>query len=193
MTHSGNLLNIISDKLPDTVAVSGKEYAVKTDFREWINYFIIHENEEIYSSEKILLSLSLYSGSIPENLLNAYEALQSFASCDRMPRNNGTGKKSGAGKAPVFSYLYDSAYIFSDFLRHYNINLQTADMHWYTFIALLDGLPQDSEVKQRIAYRSVDPYEIKDKKRREQILIIQRSIGIPHENISAAEIGSRLW
>lgn len=186
-----NATNILSNKQPDTVEVSGCTYAVKTGFREWINFFITHENNEISSEKKILLSLKMYTQGIPKDILAAYAALQRFAACNGMPRN--TGKNSGDSNTPVFSYLYDSMYIYSDFLRYYSIDLQTAEMHWYTFTALFDGLPQESETKQRIAYRSIKAYEIKDNSRREQILQIQASIRIPHENISVGEIGSKLW
>lgn len=47
-----NAINILSNKQPDTVEVSGCTYSVKTGFREWINFFITHENNEISSEKK---------------------------------------------------------------------------------------------------------------------------------------------
>lgn len=186
-----NPFNILHEPLPCCVTVGGMDYPVRTSFHDWVRFFTLHEDGGIASEEKILRSMEMYTSGRPEDIFAAYEALQRFAACDRMPRNE--NKKTGAGSTPVFSYLYDSTYILSDFLRYYGTDLRTAEMHWYTFIAMFDGLPQEAETKQRIAYRSLNPSEIKNKERRMQIIRIQDAIRIPHENISAADIGSMLW
>lgn len=191
MLLQNNPFNILHDALPCCVTVDGKNYPVKTSFGDWIRFFTLHEDNEITSEDKILRSMDLYTNDKPRNLFAAYTALQRFAACDRMPRNDNRG--TGASSAPVFSYLYDSAYIFSDFLRYYNTDLRAVEMHWYTFIALFDGLPQEAETKQRIAYRSLNPSEIKNKERKMQVIRIQNAIRIPHGNVSAADIGSMLW
>lgn len=184
---------ICDNKLPDAVSMLGFEYKVETDFKKWIDFFILHENDKLSSEEKIFKSLKMYTHGAPKDVLAAYRALQMFAACVGLPRNTNTSKNAGVKSAPVFSYLYDSIYIYSDFLRYYGIDLQMAEMHWYRFISLFDGLSQESETKQRIAYRSIKPYEIKDDSRRIEILKIQAAIGIPHEDITAAEMGQRLW
>lgn len=193
MQRIENPENILLRELPETVTVNRADFPVRTDFRTWIAFFTMHEDEKLSSEEKVRRSMSLYKDEVPADPAAAYRALQQFAACDRMPRNAGTGGKTGAGKAPVFSYLYDSTYIFSDFRRYYGIDLHAAEMHWYTFIALFDGLPQDAETKQRIAYRCVNPSEVKNKERRMQIIRIQDSIRIPHENITAGEIADLFW
>lgn len=186
--------NILCDELPQDVVVDGKAYPIKTGFPDWIRFFSLHE-EKISSEEKIILSVNLlYTDKRPANIFAAYQALQSFAACKDVPKNSGTGKKAGAGKAPVFSYLYDSMYIFGDFRRYYGIDLRKEkDMHWYTFFALLAALPDESETKQRIAYRSVNPSEIKSREQKQKIHRIQDAIRIPHENITAEEIGAIFW
>ena len=35
--------------------------------------------------------------------------------------------------------MYDSPYIYADFMREYGINLSTAELHWFEFRALFDG------------------------------------------------------
>jgi len=184
---------ICDNKLPDAVSLLGCEYKIETDFKKWIDFFILHENDELSSEEKIFKSLKMYTHGMPKDTLAAYKALQMFAACDGLPRNASATKNTGVKSTPVFSYLYDNAYIYSDFLRYYGINLHTAEMHWYTFTALFDGLPHEAETKQRIAYRSVKLYEIKDNSRRNQISQIQASIRIPHGSVPAGEIGGRLW
>ncbi len=187
-----NPFNILHEPLPCCVTVDGVDYTVKTSFRDWVRFFTLHEDGGITSEEKILRSMELYTDGRPDSIFAAYAALQRFAACDRMPRNE--KHETGAyRKAPVFSYLYDSTYILSDFLRYYGIDLRTAEMHWYEFTAMFDGLPQEAETKQRIAYRSLDLSGIKNRERRAQVRRVQDAIRIPHENISAAEIGGVLW
>lgn len=191
MRYQENLCNILHNELPCCVTVDGTDYPVKTSFRDWIAFFTLHESSVIASEEKVLRSMGLYMNEKPQDIMTAYAALQGFASCERMPRDENRG--TGAGSAPVFSYLYDSTYIYSDFKRHYNVDLEAAEMHWYTFIALFNGLPSEAETKQRIAYRSLNPSEIKNKERRMQVVRIQDAIRIPHENVSSADIGGLLW
>lgn len=188
-----NICNILNGHLPCCVNVNGIEYPVKTSFKDWIDFFVLHENSDISSEDKIMRSMSLYTGSHPPDILNAYEALQNFSACDDMPKNTESKNRTGAFKAPVFSYLYDSVYIYGDFMKHYGIDLRKSELHWYEFSALLIALPDKSETKQRIAYRSINASEINSKERRLQIMRVQESIRIPHENITASEIGDKLW
>lgn len=188
-----NICNILSMSLPCCVNANSIEYPVKTSFRNWIEFFMLHENNNISSEDKVIRSMSLYIDRRPSNILDAYAALQTFSACEGIPKNTGSENRTGAFKAPVFSYLYDSVYIYGDFMKYYGINLRTAELHWYEFSALLTALPEKSETKQRIAYRSINASEIKSEERRLQIIRIQESIRIPHENITASEIGDKLW
>lgn len=187
-------INILYDDLPQDVVVNGVTYPIKTDFSDWLRFFSLHE-ENISSEKKLVLSVSLlYADKRPADIFDAYQALQRFAACEGVPKNANTGKKAGAGKAPVFSYLYDSVYIYGDFKRYYGIDLrQKRDMHWYTFSALLTALPETAETKQRIAYRNVNLSEIKSREQKQTIHRIQDAIRIPHENITAEEIGAIFW
>lgn len=185
--------NILCCDLPSHVSVNGADYKVKTSFRDWINFFVLHENEYLSSEEKIISSFSLYEDICLCDVQSKYEALQRFAACEGIPKNAKTNGGTGVSTAPVFSYLYDSVYIYADFQRYYNINLITADLHWYEFSALLSALPEKSETKQRIAYRSVNLAEIKSHERRKQIQKIQDSIRIPHNDITSEEIGQIFW
>ena len=54
---------------------------------------------------------------------------------------------------------------------------------------LFDGLSDDTEIKQRIMYRSLDLSTIKDKDERKRIQKIQRSIQLPQEALSDYDIG----
>lgn len=178
--------NILTDTLPESVEVDGERYPIHTNFRDWIAFFLLHEDKELTDVEKIHVSMNWYI-EMPDNRLAAYQALQEFAACQSLPKPK--GKATGA-TAPVFSYLHDSPYLFADFLRFYQINLQTAQLHWFAFNALFEGMPEDSSTKQRIAYRSVNLGAIKDKKERARLAKIQRAVAIPRPPMTAAEVGN---
>ena len=40
-------MNILFDKFPDTVCVNGEAYQIETDFREWIRFVKLVEDEDI--------------------------------------------------------------------------------------------------------------------------------------------------
>ena len=184
MSHE-NWYNILTDRLPDSVEVNGKTYPVHTSFRDWISFFFLHEDADLTDIEKVTLAMNWYRKAIPGNKAAAYQALQEFAACKPLPKAKGTGTS-----APVFSYLHDSPYLFADFLRFYQINLQTTQLHWFAFNALFEGMPEDSSTKQRIAYRSVNLGAIKDKKERARLAKIQRAVAIPRPPMTATEVGS---
>ena len=54
-------------------------------------------------------------------------------------------------------------------------------LHWQKFQMLLEGLPDDSGVKTRIGYRSIDAGKIRDKQERQRIQKIQRAISLEDE------------
>ena len=122
MSHE-NWYNILTDRLPDSVEVNGKTYPVHTSFRDWISFFFLHEDADLTDIEKVTLAMNWYRNTIPGNKADAYQALQEFAACERLPKSK--RKATGVRSTPVFSYLHDSVYLFSDFLRYYQINLQT--------------------------------------------------------------------
>ena len=64
-------------------------------------------------------------------------------------------------------------------------------MHWWKFRILFDGLPEDTEIKQRMMYRGIDLRMIKSKDERSRIRKIQQSIALrgKKKKINDYEIG----
>ncbi|MFR3046115.1 MAG: Gp15 family bacteriophage protein [Veillonella parvula] len=71
---------------------------------------------------------------------------------------------------PVFSYTEDASCIFAAFLEYYGIDLERVRyMHWWKFLILFEGLPEQAEIKQRMMYRKADLNSIKDKEERKRV------------------------
>lgn len=175
------------DSLPTTVLLSCGEYPVVTYFRDWISFFEMLQDERYTPQEKIQCAMHWYMERPPCSTVDAYHGLIKFASCESIPKVGYGGKKSSVIS---LSYRYDASCIIGDFMRYYSIDLTSADMHWYKFRMLLDALPDESEIKQRIGYRTINLAKIKDSAVRNRIRKIQNAIRIPQKELEAAQIGA---
>lgn len=185
------MLNLLFEKLPDTVEVSGKFYQIATDFRDWIAFFDMMADENFNQKQKMLTALQWFTDEIPDNLAEAYNALIRFASCSEIRKNPQNIEKSGKDSGvPSLSWLYDSAYVLGAFRQVYGIDLiRTEYMHWWEFSALFEALPEDTPIKKRIGYRQIRISDISDKERRKQILKIKQAVAFPHAPVSAGQTG----
>lgn len=182
------MINILFEKLPDTVEISGKFYEIATDFRDWIAFFDMMSDECFDKKQKMLTALQWFTNEIPNDISGAYNALTEFASCSEIKKTS--EKSADSPSTPVLSWLYDSAYVLGAFRQIYNIDLIHINyMHWWEFSALFEALPEDTPIKKRIAYRQVRISDIKDKNERKRILKIKRAVAFPHKPISAEKTG----
>ncbi len=182
-------MNLLYEKLPDTVNVGGTAYAVHTDFREWIAFFDMMADEDYRPKEKLMTSLRWFREEPPPDLLGAWNALLQFASCEAAP--SGEEPNSSRRETPCFSWSHDSAYVLGAFQQCYHLDLRAVPyLHWYHFMALFEALPDDLPLKKRIGYRSVRLSDIKDPARRAEIQKIKKRIEIPHAPMSAGQVGA---
>ena len=159
-------MNIITDKLPESISFSGEQYPVKTDFKVWLRFYKTVTDRTKSPAEKFTEAvLYCFDSTKCKKLPPDYEKTMSllldfFAG---MPK----GTSGGNGKKKVFDFTEDAEYIFTSFFREYGIDLSETSMHWYKFLALLGGLSEESRLKKVIAWRSVNLADIKDPKQRD--------------------------
>lgn len=174
------MLNVLYEQFPKSVRVCGMSYPIATDFREWIRFSELIDDESVPWEVKCRLMLQWYQKQIPDDLEAAVYALGDFLSARKLysaTEENDSNEK-GIDK-PVFSFSEDAGCIYSAFIDSYGIDLQTVVyMHWWKFRILFDGLPEDTEIKQRMMYRGIDPKTIKDKAERKRVQKIQRQIAL---------------
>ena len=175
-------MSILVDKFPYTVLVNGDDYQIETDFREWIRFVKLVEDESVPWQIKCQLLLQWYVDGIPDDLEAAVQALGDFLAMK--PENAEEEDESGfASKKQLYSFEQDAECIYSAFREVYGINLQTIpNMHWWEFQTLFVGLPEKTEIKQRIMYRSIDLRTIKDKDERKRIKKIQDIVALKKKN-----------
>lgn len=175
-------MNILFEEFPKTVRVNGERFLVETDFREWIRFIQLIDDAKVPWQIKCRLLLQWYIDGIPDDLETAVYALGDFLA---MKTENAEEDESITGSAPkqLYSFEQDAECIYSAFREVYGINLQTIPyMHWWEFQTLFAGLPEKTEIKQRIMYRSIDLRTIKDKDEHKRIKKIQEIVALKKKN-----------
>ena len=163
-------MNILTDALPATVSVGGREYEINTDFRAGVKFEMMIEQGVTNAFE---LVAPFFLGGVPRDIMGAFEAVERFYCCGVLPEK---AEKSEKGKQ-AYSFGTDANAIFSDFWRYYTIDLSREYLHWWAFRALLMGLPDESRFKQRAYYRTCDLNGV-SKKERDRIMRIRSEIEI---------------
>ncbi|MBR4721405.1 MAG: hypothetical protein IK057_06565 [Clostridia bacterium] len=158
-------MNIITDRLPETVDFGGGKYPIKTDFKVWLKFHEIITDKSKSPAEKFTDAvLCCFDSQKCKKLPDSYEETMSvlFSFFAGEPKE----KKAVKSQEKVFDFTEDSEYIFTSFLAEYGIDLSESSMHWYKFLALLGGLSENSQLKKVIAWRSVNLADIENPKRR---------------------------
>lgn len=141
-------MNILIDKFPETVKVNEKEYPVETDFREWIRFVKLVEDEDVPWRIKCRLLMQWYTDDIPDDLESSINALGDFLAM-KQEENEQEDEISAKPPKQVYSFDEDMTWIYSAFREVYGINLQAVPyMHWWEFQTLFIGLPDNTEINK---------------------------------------------
>lgn len=151
-------MNILIDRLPDTIKVQGQEYRIQTDFRAFIKLeALLFDN--IDPVDKLIKILDLMivdltpelveNLKLPEFVKEMISQIIQFYSMNEEPEENSSIQKR------VYSFDSDAAYIYGDFYSQYGIDLSTAHLHWWVFRTLLLQLNKNSKFAEVIGFRSV--------------------------------------
>lgn len=135
------MIDLRKKSLPSAITVGGKAFLIKTDFREWIKFSKMIEEERPLSDY-----FCFFKCEIPQqNFVN--ELVEFFTNPNSTPNgNDGGGEK-------IIDFVEDGEYILASFWKDYGINLLEVDMHWHIFRALFLGLSDDSKIKQIMSMR----------------------------------------
>lgn len=140
-------MNILTDTPPSEVVVDGKVYLLNTDFRTCLRTILAFEDEELTTQEKQSIVLVNLFRKTPKNLRTAIVEASLFL--------NG-GKKSNTEDEPgprLYSFKKDASFIYAAFRQTHGIDLTTADLHWWQFLALFMDLGSDTAFCQLTSLR----------------------------------------
>lgn len=169
-----NQNNLLLDRLP--CEIDGLK--INTDFRVSILFDLLITDPDLSKEIKIAQSLVLfYSDQDIVNIKQAIDNLLWFYNCGKVQ----TRPKSGSNNVKkLYSFEYDSTYIFSAFFTQYKIDLNTIDyLHWWKFKAMFDALNEDNLIMKIMGYRGINLSKIKDKEQQSYYRKMKRLYQLP--------------
>lgn len=190
MTDAGILLKAY----PETVVIDGYVYSISYGFKSGIRMDIAYHDERYTMEERLLNMLKIfYQDEIPENLQEAVNRMLWFYTRGKyQPEKE---QKQDSAQNPFkrelreFCFIQDGDLILSAFWAEYGIQLnhtENSSLHWWEFMALFSGLPERTEIKQYIYYRTCD-LKGKASEEKKRIKSIRNKIAI-RKNFSDADM-----
>lgn len=155
-------MSIITDTLPDFVDVCGQKCAIHTDFRIWIKLTHMLSSKDVENISDFAEVILQVFKEPPLKFNDAVKAVIEFCN---PPKKQHSGKGNSSGKR-VYDYDYDAELIYAAFMQQYKIDLCSANLHWWQFRALFDGLTEQTHFIEVVQYRSADIASIKDKEQK---------------------------
>ena len=187
-------MNLLTTTLPDTITVDGREYAIHTDFRDWIRFCEMLLDEELKEEEKVYIALMMYKEEQPSNVQLALKGLTDFylmaeeVANDTEEQTEEHTEEYEVTPKPIYDWTVDSAYIIGAFQKTYGIDLMNIEyMHWWRFKALFTSIIE-FDLEERIGYRALDTSKIKDKDERKRLDRIKKSLMLK-TSVTDEEIG----
>lgn len=139
-------MNILIDALPEAVAVDGQVVAIHSDFRTALRILMAFEDNDLAGVEKQMVLIANLYEEQPKNLHLAYEAGVRFLNMGEESREEELGPR-------VYSFCKDARLIFAAFRQTHGIDLATAELHWWKFLALFMDLGAETAFCQLVGLR----------------------------------------
>lgn len=132
--------------MPTAVEIEGIEYPINSDFRVSVRILTALEDKDLTFLEKKSIILANLYDNQPEDTKAALELAAKFL--------NGGKVNDREDSLRLFSFAKDSDLIFAAFMQTHRIDLQTADIHWWKFLALFSDLGSDTAFCSLVGLRS---------------------------------------
>lgn len=154
----------------------GIRYPINPDFRVLLGCFrALNDPAWADIKKACYIAKTFFMGTPPPNM---NEAFVDFLS---------SGEDEDEADEQVMDFEVDAEAIYAGFREQYGIDLLRKKLHWYEFRALLAGMSEATEYRQRIKIRQMKPDEVAEKDR-PTLRKLQAKISImPH--MTAEEMG----
>lgn len=144
---------IISGQLPTTIKFRGRRFDVDMDYRNVLFMHELFKDKELTDEDKADVMIQVFIRNrvklwgipnvVRHVLLN--EIVSKFVNIKMRPASN---------PQRTMDFAQDAAAIYSSFWQAYRIDLQKHRLDWREFMALLQGLPSDTLMKEIIRIRT---------------------------------------
>jgi len=161
---------------PEYAEINGKQYKIDTDFNVALKCFEIVEDDTITDYERAIAIVYLLFDFIPEDKdLNLFlQKASLFLQCGKDEIEQKSNKKD-------MDFVQDKNYINASFMSDYKIDLSKEKMHFWQFISLIEGLTENSALNRLRDFRNFDAKEIKDAKKRAEIIEGQKKVALKQD------------
>ncbi|MBX3046976.1 MAG: hypothetical protein KF698_08280 [Anaerolineales bacterium] len=137
------------------MTVGEREVALNTDFRAALGGLMAFEDPDITDGEKQGL---LLSNLFPEADVNEFTADELIELQEKagwyLNGGRSPGDDADAGGGPrVYSFSKDAALVFAAFRQTHGVDLQSVEMHWWSFLALFMDLGNETAFNQLVSLR----------------------------------------
>lgn len=188
-------MNLILDELP---VISPNGYKLSTDFRNAMRFEILMQDNKIDKELKIKLALNLFYENIPSDVIKAINDVIWFYSGEdnKLVKENKKTSNNSFSRG-IYSFEFDSEYIFSAFLDQYGIDLNSIEyLHWWKFKAMFKSLKEDNQIVKIMGYRAIDLSKIKDKDEKKRYKELKKVYALPDmrtKEQKERDFGNAFW
>jgi len=192
-------MNILVDKLPTEY----KGLKIETNFRSFILFELLMQDNDFSSEEKINLALNLFfhdqEFKSVDEIKTALNGILWIYTLGKSEENEDKEKQEVKEKKQkaIYSYEHDANLIYSAFLSQYGLDLNEIDyLHWWKFKSLFEGLNDDNRICEIMGYRAIDLSKIEDKKQREHYQRLKNKFALPDnrsEEEKEQDFANALW
>ncbi len=168
---------------PEYAEVNGQRYKLNTDVETAKECFRISDDPSISDYERPLAIIYKLFGFVPTENLDLFLAKAvKFLQCGKEAVN-----EADADEEPKdMDINYDEGFIAASFMSDYKIDLNTANLHYWQFMDLLQGLSEECILSRVRKIRSYDLSEISDARERTKMARVKDALKLP-ETITAEE------
>lgn len=123
-------------RLPTTLNIGGKDYDIRTDYRDCLTVITAFEDSELSDLEKMIITVKIIYMNPPKDIQEAYEKAVWFLDC---------GKKLDEvnikNKPQLYDWKQDEQMIFSAINKVAGKEIRAESyMHWWTFMGLFNEI-----------------------------------------------------
>lgn len=162
---------------PEYANINGERYKINTDFRVGVRCFDVINDNSICDEERALAVVYLLFGFLPENdLFGVFlDKATLFLQCGK----DEVKEDVPSPRKPDMDFTLDMKYISASFMSDYRIDLHKADLHFWQFCELIQGLTESCVLSRVRDLRNQNLEEIKDNRQRIRVAQAQRAVALP--------------
>lgn len=139
----------LTEKLPRAVEYRGRRFALRTEYYRVLQCFALLQ-EDALPEEQVAECLRLL---VKGRLRLRFLPLDDRAGLLRAVLEQYVVPQKRKKQPKSLDFTHDAGYIYSSFLLAYGIDLTESRMHWWKFLELLSGLPEETKLSQILSIR----------------------------------------